>query len=99
MDHSRAAMFEWLKAQAHALKHEVLVLFYAVQDPDISWVSRALAGCALAYALSPLDFIPVLGLSDYLLLLPGLVWLAVKVAFSLCTHFTPRTDLLLHPSH
>ena len=64
-------MLESLKAQAHALMHEVLVLFYANQDPEIGWVSRALvsralAGCALAYALSPLDlipdFIPVLGL-------------------------------------
>lgn len=37
----------------------------------------------IAYALSPLDlipdFIPVLGLLDDLILLPGLIWLALKL--------------------
>lgn len=37
----------------------------------------------LAYALSPLDlipdFIPILGLLDDLLLLPGLIWLAIHL--------------------
>ena len=37
----------------------------------------------IAYALSPLDlipdFIPVLGLLDDLILLPALIWLALKL--------------------
>ena len=43
----------------------------------------ALHAQVLAYALSPLDlipdFIPILGLLDDLLLLPGLIWLAIHL--------------------
>jgi len=57
----------------------VLALFYASQDPSVGWVPRVIAAFALAYALSPLDlipdFIPVLGILDDLILLPGMIWL------------------------
>jgi hypothetical protein len=46
-----------------------------LQDPRVGLVPRLLAFLAIAYALSPLDlipdFIPVLGLLDDLIILPG----------------------------
>ena len=46
-----------------------------VQDPRVGFLPRMLTFLALAYALSPLDlipdFIPVLGLVDDLIILPG----------------------------
>ncbi|KAK9823146.1 hypothetical protein WJX72_000606 [[Myrmecia] bisecta] len=72
-----------LKRHAKALKRSVLALYYATQDPDVGWLPKFLAMFALAYALSPMDlipdFIPVLGLLDDLLLLPGLIWLAIRL--------------------
>lgn len=47
------------------------------------WYAKALGAFVVAYALSPIDlipdFIPVLGYVDDVLLLPVLVWLAVKL--------------------
>ena len=71
--------FAWLKQAAKQLKRSVLALFYATQDPDVGWAPKVIAVIVLAYALSPMDlipdFIPVLGILDDLLLLPGMIWL------------------------
>jgi uncharacterized membrane protein YkvA (DUF1232 family) len=49
----------------------------------VPWLSKLLAALVAAYAFSPIDlipdFIPVLGLVDELLLLPGLIWLALRL--------------------
>lgn len=46
-------------------------------------LARVLAFVVVAYALSPIDlvpdFIPVLGYLDDVILLPGLIWLAVRL--------------------
>ena len=56
-------------------------LYYATRDPELGYFPKVVAAAALAYALSPLDlipdFIPVLGLIDDLLIVPGLIALAV----------------------
>ncbi|KAI8476148.1 MAG: hypothetical protein J3K34DRAFT_286300 [Monoraphidium minutum] len=71
------------KAAVRALKHEVLALYYAIHDPRTPWGAKVLPWVALAYALSPLDlipdFIPILGFLDDMLLLPALLWVAVKL--------------------
>jgi uncharacterized membrane protein YkvA (DUF1232 family) len=71
------------KAAVKRLKREVLALYYACADPRTPWACKLLPWVALAYALSPLDlipdFIPILGLVDDLLLLPGLLWLSVRL--------------------
>lgn len=45
--------------------------------------AKAVAGIVVAYALSPIgpipDFIPVIGFLDELIVLPGLIWLAIKL--------------------
>jgi uncharacterized membrane protein YkvA (DUF1232 family) len=60
--------------QARLLKREVYVLYFAARDPRVPWYAKALAGCIVAYALSPIDLIPdpipVLGYLDDLVMVP-----------------------------
>ena len=62
------------RQQARLLKREVHALYFAVRDPRVPWYAKALAGCVVAYALSPIDLIPdpipVLGYLDDLVLIP-----------------------------
>lgn len=78
-EEQHAGLVAWLQHAANQLKRSVLALFYASQDPSVGWAPRVIAAFVLAYALSPLDlipdFIPVLGILDDLILLPGMIWL------------------------
>jgi uncharacterized membrane protein YkvA (DUF1232 family) len=72
-----------LRSWAKALKREVVALWFAYRDPRTPWFAKALAMVIVAYALSPIDlipdFIPVLGYLDELILLPGAIYLALKL--------------------
>jgi uncharacterized membrane protein YkvA (DUF1232 family) len=61
---------------------EIEVYRSVMKDPRCPRRSRWLIGTALAYALSPVDiipdFIPVIGYLDDLLIVPFLIWLALK---------------------
>jgi len=61
-----------LRIEAHAI-------WLAARDPRTPWHVRLLALAIAAYALSPIDlipdFIPVLGLIDDAVLIPGGIWL------------------------
>src|ERR1700682_1606554 len=76
-------MLERLKTWAAALKREALVLWFASRDPRSPWYAKWLAVLIVAYALSPIDlipdFIPVIGYLDEIILLPGAIWLALKL--------------------
>lgn len=68
---------------ARTLKEDGLLLWFALRHPRApTWV-KALVLVIVAYALSPIDLIPdvipVLGLLDEALLLPALVWLALRL--------------------
>ncbi|MDM9559282.1 YkvA family protein [Bordetella petrii] len=71
------------RAWAARLKRDALTLWFAARHPRTPWYAKALAAFVVAYALSPIDlipdFIPVLGLVDDALLLPALIWLAVRL--------------------
>jgi len=58
-------------------------LALAIRDPRTPWYAKALAIATVAYAVSPIDlipdFIPVLGFVDDAILLPALIWLAIKL--------------------
>jgi len=60
--------------QARLLKRDVYALYFAVREPRVPWYAKVLAGCVIAYALSPIDLIPdpipVLGYLDDLVLIP-----------------------------
>ncbi len=76
-------MLERLKTWAAALKLEALVLWFGSRDPRTPWYAKWLAVFIVAYALSPIDlipdFIPILGYLDEIVLLPGAIWLVLKL--------------------
>jgi len=76
------AIAERLKRWAGALRRDGVTLWFAARHPDTPWYVRALALLVVAYALSPVDlipdFVPVLGYLDDMILLPAMVWLAIR---------------------
>jgi uncharacterized membrane protein YkvA (DUF1232 family) len=75
----------WKKAKAivAAFKREARVYRLVLADPRTPWLARVLLGAAVAYALSPIDlvpdFIPVVGYLDDVVIVPGLVYLALRL--------------------
>ncbi|HTN65666.1 MAG TPA: YkvA family protein [Burkholderiaceae bacterium] len=74
---------ETIRAWAKRIKRDAVMLWFARRHPDTPFLAKALCVFAVAYALSPIDlipdFIPVLGYVDDALLLPALIWLAVRL--------------------
>ncbi|HBL65932.1 MAG TPA: hypothetical protein DDZ58_08520 [Achromobacter sp.] len=72
-----------LRGWAKRIKRDGVTLWFAGKNPRTPWYAKALGLFVVAYALSPIDlipdFIPVLGYVDDVLLLPILIWLAVKL--------------------
>ena len=72
-----------MRALASRFREELSVYRRALRDPRTPWPARAVLGAAVAYAVSPIDlipdFIPVLGHLDDLVIVPLLVWLAVRM--------------------
>lgn len=73
---------ESVKVWARRVKRDGVTLWFAYRHPDTPAVVKVLRGVVVAYALSPIDlipdFIPVLGYLDEVLLLPAMIWLAIK---------------------
>ncbi|CCD37688.1 protein of unknown function DUF1232 [Candidatus Paraburkholderia kirkii UZHbot1] len=78
-----ANIFETIRAWARHIKRDSMTLWFAYRSPKTPLLVKLLCVCVVAYALSPIDlipdFIPVLGYVDDTLLLPGLIWLAIKL--------------------
>lgn len=59
------------------------MLWFAQRHPETPFLAKAICAFTVAYALSPIDlipdFVPVLGYVDDALLLPALIWLAVRL--------------------
>ena len=79
----------WAKTAKVALRagaglvEKALVLYYVMRDEATPlWAKAAITG-VLGYFILPIDlipdFIPVLGCVDDLLLLPGMIWLAIRL--------------------
>ncbi len=79
---SRRRWHARLVAWAGGLRSDVVTLWMALRHPGTPRIARVIAALAVAYALSPIDlipdFIPVLGYLDDVVLLPLLVWLALR---------------------
>lgn len=69
-------------AFSRRVKQELLVYQIALKDARTPWLARILMGAAIGYLLMPLDIIPdaipILGQLDDLLIVPGLLWLALR---------------------
>jgi len=72
-----------LKNWAKKIKRDGVTLWFASKHPATPWYAKALGVFVVGYALSPIDlipdFIPVLGYVDDVLLLPALIWLAIRM--------------------
>ncbi|MEJ8853659.1 YkvA family protein [Variovorax robiniae] len=72
-----------LRAWAKRIRRDSVTLWFAGKHPRTPWYAKALGLFVVAYALSPIDlipdFVPVLGYLDDVLMLPGLIWLAIKL--------------------
>lgn len=72
-----------LRETAQRVKRELAVYRLALQHPRTPWLARLLLGLAVGYMLLPFDlipdFIPVIGHVDDLILVPALVYLALKL--------------------
>ena len=68
---------------ARKIKRDGVTLWFAGKHAGTPLTARLLCVLVVAYALSPIDlipdFIPVLGYLDDVILLPALIWLAVRL--------------------
>jgi uncharacterized membrane protein YkvA (DUF1232 family) len=82
-DRTPMSLGERLKRWAKRIKRDAVTLWFAGKHPATPWHAKALGLFVVAYALSPIDlipdFIPVLGYVDDVLLLPALIWLAIRL--------------------
>jgi len=76
-------MRENLLGLVRRFRNEIGVYRSVMADPRCPRIARWTLGGAMAYALSPIDlipdFIPVLGHLDDLIILPIMVWLAIRM--------------------
>lgn len=74
---------ERLRGWAKEIKRDGVTLWFASRHPAVPWLAKALAVFVVAYALSPIDlipdFVPVLGYLDDVILLPTLIWAAIRL--------------------
>ena len=72
-----------LRNWARRVKRDGITLWFACRHAQTPWLAKAMGVFVVAYALSPIDlspdFIPVLGYVDDVLLLPALIWLAIRL--------------------
>ncbi|MDA0367883.1 MAG: YkvA family protein [Proteobacteria bacterium] len=76
-------MLARLRRWAAVARREVLVVWLGARDPRVPWLAKVLGAVAAGYALSPIDlipdFIPVLGYVDDLVIVPLLLYLALRL--------------------
>jgi uncharacterized membrane protein YkvA (DUF1232 family) len=72
-----------MRGWARKIKRDGVTLWFAGKHADTPLAAKLLCVFVVAYALSPIDlipdFIPVLGYLDDVILLPVLIWIAVKL--------------------
>jgi len=77
------ALSDTLRSWARRIKRDSVTLWFAYRHPSTPLPAKMLCVLVVAYALSPIDlipdFIPVLGYLDDVILLPCLIWVAVRM--------------------
>jgi uncharacterized membrane protein YkvA (DUF1232 family) len=81
-DSGKKKGWNW-KEIAKTVKRELQVYRRVLADPRTPWYAKIVLGLAIGYLMMPFDLIPdwlpVIGQLDDLLIIPGLVWLALKL--------------------
>jgi uncharacterized membrane protein YkvA (DUF1232 family) len=76
-------LFDKLKSATAALQRELKVYQLVLKDPRTPRRAKILLGIAVAYALTPFDlipdFIPFIGYLDDVIIVPALVYFALKM--------------------
>ncbi len=76
-------MLAKLKSLTKQLKQEFEVYRLVLKHPQTPWLAKAFLGLAIGYLLLPFDlipdFIPVLGQIDDVLIIPVLIYMALKL--------------------
>jgi uncharacterized membrane protein YkvA (DUF1232 family) len=76
-------MLSQLKMVAAQLKHEFAVYRLVLRHPETPILAKFFLGLAIGYVLMPFDlipdFIPVIGQLDDLVIVPLLVYMALKI--------------------
>src|ERR671929_896806 len=71
-----------LRQRARELKVELIALALAARHPDTPWYAKLIVAGCVAYALTPVDFIPdaipIIGFIDDLIFIPLAIALAVR---------------------
>lgn len=74
---------EQIRLWARRVKRDGITLWFACKHPGTPLLAKALCAIIVAYALSPIDlipdFIPILGYLDDVIVLPVLIYLAIKL--------------------
>src|SRR5438128_268462 len=80
---SKKSLKSRLKEFSRVFKNEIKVYQLLLSHPDTPLVAKIFLGLAIGYLLMPFDlipdFIPILGQVDDVIIVPGLVWLALKI--------------------
>ena len=76
-------MFDKIKTKTKELKYDLSALYLAYKRKDVPIVAKVIIITAVVYALSPIDlipdFIPILGYLDDLIIIPFLIFIALKL--------------------
>lgn len=68
-----------LKERAKKLKTDIPAVFIALKKKETPIFAKIMAAITVVYALSPIDFIPILGYLDDVILLPAFVAFTIKL--------------------
>jgi uncharacterized membrane protein YkvA (DUF1232 family) len=72
-----------LAAIAKRLKSELVLYREILRHPQTPWLAKTLLWLAVAYLMLPFDlipdFLPLIGQLDDLIIVPGLIYLAIKM--------------------
>lgn len=78
----RSPLQQRLQAIAQGFSHELAVYRHMLRDHRTPKLAKILLGLAVAYALLPVDlipdFLPIIGHLDDMIIVPGLIFLALK---------------------
>jgi len=79
---SRLISLRALRARARELKRELVALALAARHPHTPWYAKLVVAGCVAYAVTPVDFIPdalpIVGFIDDLIFIPLAIALAVR---------------------